>query len=211
MGEEDRFRLGERRNPSFDDSSSENPQRRHDFRLSKCRKLDGGNGAVLREPGSNTSVVEKFRARLEICSPDSFSVTPVQLQGFRFPERQDCLRQLNEILSEAMPSHYTQNQDGGKAGVYKIRDYSMVLGRLRRSKLVEVEEIPWITFAVVEKLSQSYVSGRWEPCKHEHFTEEKVEEMIGNLPRRLVDSLLPFQVDGLRFGAREEESGDTIQ
>ncbi|WZZ37922.1 hypothetical protein YC2023_034181 [Brassica napus] len=202
MGEEDRFTLGEKRNPSFDDSSSENPQRRHDFRLSKCRKLDGGNGAVSREPGSNTSVVEKFRARLEICSPDSFSVTPVQLQGFRFPEKQDCLRQLNEILSEAIPSHYTQNQDGGKAGVYKIRDYSMVLGRLRRSKLVEVEEIPWITFAVVEKLSQSYVSGRWEPCKHEHFTEEKVEELIGNLPRRLVDSLLPFQVDGLRFGLR---------
>ena len=101
-----------------------------------------------------------------------------------------------------MPSHYTQNQDGGKAGVYKIRDYSMVLGRLRRSKLVEVEEIPWITFAVVEKLSQSYVSGRWEPCKHEHFAEEKVEELIGNLPRKLVDSLLPFQVDGLRFGLR---------
>ncbi|KAL0672379.1 hypothetical protein Bca4012_000359 [Brassica carinata] len=202
MGEEDRFILGEKRNPSFDDSSSENPQRRHDFRLSKCRKLDGGNGVVSREPGSNTSVVEKFRARLEIYSPDSFSVTPVQLQGFRFPEKQDCLRQLNEILSEAMPSHYTQNQDGGKAGVYKIRDYSMVLGSLRRSKLVEVEEIPWITFAVVEKLSQSYVSGKWEPCKHEHFTEEKVEEMIGNLPRRLVDSLLPFQVDGLRFGLR---------
>ncbi|RID68134.1 hypothetical protein BRARA_C00315 [Brassica rapa] len=202
MGEEDRFTLGEKRNPSVDDSSSQNPQRRHDFRLSKCRKLDGGNDDVSREPGSNTSVVEKFRARLEICSPDSFSVTPLQLQGFRFPEKQDCLRQLNEILSEAMPSHYTQNQDGGKAGVYKIRDYSMVLGRLRRSKLVEVEEIPWITFAVVEKLSQSYVSGRWEPCKHEHFAEEKVEELIGNLPRKLVDSLLPFQVDGLRFGLR---------
>ena len=100
MGEEDRFILGEKRNPSFDDSSSENPQRRHDFRLSKCRKLDGGNGVVSREPGSNTSVVEKFRARLEIYSPDSFSVTPVQLQGFRFPEKQDCLRQLNEILYE---------------------------------------------------------------------------------------------------------------
>ncbi|KAL0709157.1 hypothetical protein Bca4012_016135 [Brassica carinata] len=193
MGEEDRFMLGEKRKPSFDDSS-ENPQKiRHDFRLSKCRKLDVENDVVLHDPGSTTTVPEKFRARLEICSPDSFSVTP---------EKQDCLRQLNEILSEAIPSHYTQNQDGGKAGVYKIRDYSMVLGSLRRSKTVEVEEIPWITFSVVEKLSRSYVSGKWEPCKHEHFSEEKVEGLIGNLPRRLVDSLLPFQLDGLRFGLR---------
>ncbi|CAH8388090.1 unnamed protein product [Eruca vesicaria subsp. sativa] len=205
MGEEDRFMIGEKRTPSFHDPS-QNSHKQHDFRLSKCRKLDGGNGVVSQESHRShevtATVPEKFRAKLEICSPDSFSVTPVQIQGFRFPEKQDCLRQLNEILSEAMPSHYTQNQDGGKAGVYKIRDYSMVLGRLRRSKVVEVEEIPWITFAVVEKLSQSYISGKWEPCKHEHFNEEKVEELIGNLPRKLVDSLLPFQLDGLRFGLR---------
>lgn len=92
MGEEDRFMLGEKRKPSFDDYSSGNPQKiRHDFRLSKCRKLDVENDVVLHDPGSTTTVPEKFRARLEICSPDSFSVTP---------EKQDCLRQLNEILSE---------------------------------------------------------------------------------------------------------------
>ncbi|KAJ4908684.1 DNA annealing helicase and endonuclease ZRANB3 [Raphanus sativus] len=208
MDEANRFMLGEKRKPSSDDDSSENPHRLpHDFRLSKCRKLDGENDVVYRsresDPGLTASIPpEKFRARLEICSPDSFTVTPVQAKGFRFPEKQDCLRQLNEILSDAMPSHYTQNQDGGKAGVYKIRDYSTVLGSLRRSKTVEVEEIPWITFAVVEKLSRSFVSGRWEPCTHEHFSEEKVEEMIRNLPRKLVDSLLPFQLDGLRFGLR---------
>ncbi|ESQ40715.1 hypothetical protein EUTSA_v10012481mg [Eutrema salsugineum] len=206
--EEDRLMLGEKRKPSFD--SSENPQRQQNFRLAKCRKLDGGNDVGFKEgyrsyeydPGTITSVSEKFRVRLEICSPDSFSVTPVQAQGSRYPEKQDCLRILSEILSEAIPSHYTQNHDGGKAGVYKIRDYSMVLGCLKRSKIVEVEEIPWTTFAVVEKLSQSFISGKWEPSKPEHFTEEKVEELIESLPRKLVNSLLPFQLDGLRFGLR---------
>ncbi|CAN8298649.1 unnamed protein product [Cochlearia groenlandica] len=209
-GDEEETRLGfvEKRKPSFD--SSETQQRQHGFRLAKCRKLDGGDDVGFQEgnrsyeddPRYSTSFSEKFRVKLEICSLDSFSATPFQVLGFRFPEEQNCLVRLNEILYEAIPSHYTQNHDGGKAGVYKIRDYSMVLGCLRRSKMVDVEEIPWTTFAVVEKLSKSYISGRWEPCKPEHFTEEKVEELIDKLPRKLVDTLLPFQHDGLRFGLR---------
>ncbi|EFH49584.1 SNF2 domain-containing protein [Arabidopsis lyrata subsp. lyrata] len=206
--EANRLAFSEKRKTSFD--SSENPQRQQDFRLAKCRKLDGGNDVCFQEGyrnyeperGLSTSVPEKFRVRLEICSPDSFSVTPVQLQGFRCPEEQECLRQLREILSEAIPLHYTQNDDGGKAGVYKIRDYNMVSGCLKRSKSVEVEEIPWKTLAVVEKLSQSFISGKWQPCIPEHYTEEKVEKLIETLPRKLVSALLPFQLDGLRFGLR---------
>lgn len=108
MDEANRFMLGEKRKPSSDDDSSENPHRLpHDFRLSKCRKLDGENDVVYRsresDPGLTASIPpEKFRARLEICSPDSFTVTPVQAKGFRFPEKQDCLRQLNEILSDVI-------------------------------------------------------------------------------------------------------------
>ncbi|XP_010424730.1 PREDICTED: DNA annealing helicase and endonuclease ZRANB3-like [Camelina sativa] len=196
--------FGEKRKPSFD--SSGNSQRQQDFRLAKCRKLDDGNDVRFQERNRNyesgTSVPEKFRVRLEICSPDSFSVTPFQLQGFRCPEEQECLRQLREILSDAIPSHYTQNQDGGKAEIYKMRDYSMVSGCLKRSKRVEVEVIPWKTLAVVEKLSQSCFSGKWQPCIPEHFSEEKVEELIETLPRKLVNALLPFQLDGLRFGLR---------
>ncbi|XP_006286920.2 DNA annealing helicase and endonuclease ZRANB3 [Capsella rubella] len=200
--------FGEKREPSFD--SSGNSQRQQDFRLAKCRKLDVGNDVRFQErnrsyeseSGLSASVQEKFRVRLEICSPDSFSVTPLQLQGFRCPEEKECLRQLREILSSAIPSHYTQNEDGGKAGIYKIRDYSMVSGCLKRSKSVEVEYIPWKTLAVVEKLSQSSFSGKWQPCIPEHFTEEKVEELIETLPSKLVNALLPFQLDGLRFGLR---------
>jgi SNF2 family DNA or RNA helicase len=203
-----RLAFAEKRKQSFD--SSENPQRQQDFRLAKCRKLDGSNDVCPQEGYRNyepvrvlsTSVPEKFRVRLEICSPDSFSVTPVQLQGFRCPEEQECLRQLRKILSDAIPLHYTQNDDGGKAGVYKIRDYNKVSGCLKRSKSVEVEGVPWKTLAVVEKLSQSYISGKWQPCLPEHYTEEKVEQLIETLPRKLVNALLPFQLDGLRFGLR---------
>jgi len=105
-----RLAFAEKRKQSFD--SSENPQRQQDFRLAKCRKLDGSNDVCPQEGYRNyepvrvlsTSVPEKFRVRLEICSPDSFSVTPVQLQGFRCPEEQECLRQLRKILSDVSSS-----------------------------------------------------------------------------------------------------------
>jgi len=44
----------------------------------------------------------KFLARLEICSPDSFSVTPMPLPPFPFPGHHHCLSTLNSILSQVL-------------------------------------------------------------------------------------------------------------
>lgn len=101
-----------------------------------------------------------------------------------------------------MPSHYTQNSGGGKACVYKLADYSAVFTCLKNSSGIEVEGVPWVTLNVIEKLSHSFSSRRWNPCRPEHFSEEIVDEMIGKLPKRLVDVLLPFQLEGVRFGLR---------
>lgn len=101
-----------------------------------------------------------------------------------------------------MPSHYTQNHSGGKACVYKLGDYDAVLRCLKNSKGIEFEEIPWGTFNVVERLSHSFVLEQWMPCRPEHLSDDKVDELIGMLPKRLLDALLPFQLDGVRFGLR---------
>lgn len=42
---------------------------------------------------------EKFRVRLEICAPDSFSITPVAVDGFPYPGEAECLRRLSDCLS----------------------------------------------------------------------------------------------------------------
>lgn len=99
-----------------------------------------------------------------------------------------------------MPSHYTQNHGGVTACVYKLRDYTSVLRFLKSCKSIEVEEIPWATLNVVERLSHSFTSGRWIPCRPEHFSDEKVDELMGKLPKTLLDTLLPFQLEGVRFG-----------
>lgn len=70
---------------------------------------------------------------------------------------------------------------------------------LKKSKGIEVEEIPWVTYNVIEKLSHSIDSGRWEPSRPEHFTDEEVDNLMGKLPKSLLDAFLPFQLDGVRF------------
>lgn len=67
--------------------------------LFKCRKLSSDAKHPLTHgstgPGPRP---EKFRARLEICSPDSFSVTPVAIEGFEFPGEDVCFEKLRDCF-----------------------------------------------------------------------------------------------------------------
>ncbi|XP_059641491.1 uncharacterized protein LOC132283544 [Cornus florida] len=178
------------------------------WKLFKCRKVSLEHNTSFPKPTMPSSfdpflqphLPEKFRVRLEICSPDSFYVTPEAIQGFTYPGEAACLEKLRDCLSNVVPSHYTQNHGGGKACVYRLTDYDAVLRCLKNSKGFEYEEIPWVTLNVVERLSHSFVAGRWMPCRPEHLSEEKVDELINNLPKKLLDALLPFQLEGVRFG-----------
>ncbi|KAL8118157.1 uncharacterized protein LOC141723593 [Apium graveolens] len=189
----------------------------HDpWRLFKCRKVSPEPNSTFTEPfkcpprpdcsGQITKVPaqlnDRFRVRLEICSPDSFSVTPVPLDDFPFPGEAACLEIIDDCLSAIMQSHYTQNTGGGKASVYKLREYDAVLRCFKMSKCIQCEEVPWSTLNVLVKLSDSFTSGRWVPCRPEHLSDETVDELLGRLPKSLVDTLLPFQHEGVRFGLR---------
>ncbi|XP_027368431.1 DNA annealing helicase and endonuclease ZRANB3 [Abrus precatorius] len=164
------------------------------WQLFRCQKLS--QHQPLSEP-------HKFLARLEICSPDSFSITPLPLPAFPFPGHRHCLTALNSILSHLMPSHFTQTSEGLKASVYKLHHYCAVLKHLKGAvETLQVEEIPWATFNVVERLSHSFAAGMWTPLRPEHLTDEEVDRLIAKLPRSLLHVLLPFQLDGLRFALR---------
>ncbi|GAA0173148.1 hypothetical protein LIER_26823 [Lithospermum erythrorhizon] len=76
-------------------------------------------------------VKSNFRARLEICSPDSFSVTPVPISGFAYPGEDRCFEILEDRLANVLSTHYTQNYGGRNACVYKLKDYEMVLRPLK--------------------------------------------------------------------------------
>lgn len=85
------------------------PSDQEPWKLFKCRKFslernDSTFAQPLKKPSCidpqiPTQLPDKFRVRLEICSPDSFSATPVPVQGFPFPGEAVCLDKLRDCLS----------------------------------------------------------------------------------------------------------------
>ncbi|XP_024977152.1 DNA annealing helicase and endonuclease ZRANB3 [Cynara cardunculus var. scolymus] len=155
------------------------------WKLTKCQKLSS----------------ENFMVQLEICSPDSFLVKPLRVDGYTFPGEAACFEKLSECLSNVLPSHYTQNHVGGEACVFKLTDYDAVVKSLKIEH-IDYKDIPYVTRRAVSILSRPYVEGRWEPCRPEHLSDVKVDELMGKLPKFLMDVLLPFQVEGVKFGLR---------
>ncbi|KAI3673372.1 hypothetical protein L6452_39490 [Arctium lappa] len=155
------------------------------WKLAKCQNLSSQN----------------FMVQLEICSPDSFSVKPLRVDGYTFPGEAACFEKLSEYLSNVLPSHYTQNHVGGEACVFKLTDYDAVVKSLKIER-IDYKDIPYVTRRAVSILSRPYVEGRWEPCRPEHLSDEKVDELMRQLPKFLLEVLLPFQVEGVKFGLR---------
>ncbi|CAN0896056.1 DNA annealing helicase and endonuclease ZRANB3, partial [Linum grandiflorum] len=180
------------------------------WRLFKCRKLSSPEinpplnhpNSVAFDPVSGTHLAGKFRVVLEICSPSSFLVRPEAIHGFLYPGEEECFRILSQCLSNVMASHYTQSNGGEGACVYKLRDYDTVVSCLKLLKGIEIEKIPFLTLHIMQTLGRHIDTGKWEPCRPEHLTDEAADEAISKLPKKLLDVLLPFQVDGLRFGVR---------
>ncbi|CAM8977140.1 unnamed protein product [Rhodiola kirilowii] len=191
------------------DSNQYNPWK--DFKVRKFSpEFDNGQPSKVPQklaslppgPVLKPHLPEKFRVSLEICSPDSFCVKPEAVNGFPFPGESECFRRLGDLLSNVLPSHFTQVSEGGKACVYKLEEYDSVLRCLKKFEDIETEVIPWGTYNAIERMSHSHVSGKWIPCRPEHLSDEKVDELISTLPKVLLDYLLPFQLEGIKFGLR---------
>nr|XP_029144522.1 DNA annealing helicase and endonuclease ZRANB3 isoform X2 [Arachis hypogaea] len=174
----------------------ESQQQQQQQLLFKCQKLSHSRYS---SSTSKPALIPKFVARLEICSPDSFSVVPI-------PSDDDTFSALNGLLSDLLPSHFTQISTAvADASVYHLSDYLRVLNCLKAAshQIADVEDIPWNTLKAVETMMlASGGGGTWTPTRPEHLTDEQVEDLIAKLPRSLVDALMPFQLDGIRFGLR---------
>lgn len=71
------------------------------WKLFKCRKISGSSSTDLNFPKPQpANIPEKFRVKLEICSPDSFSATPEPVEGFEYPGEAVCLQKLYDCLSD---------------------------------------------------------------------------------------------------------------
>lgn len=85
--------------------------------------------------------------------------------------------------------------------MFKLEDYDMVLRCLKKLQGFELQDIPYTTRVVVQKFSQC-VGNQWVPSVEGHCSDEQVNELLGRLPKKLLNALHPFQLEGVRFGLR---------
>lgn len=94
-----------------------------------------------------------------------------------------------------------QSQTGRLSSIFKLSDYDSVLKCLKKVPCIQSQDIPYTTRVVVHKFSQ-VVGDHWAPLMEGHYSEEQVDELLGKLPKSLRDALLPFQLEGIKFGLR---------
>ncbi|XP_072981422.1 uncharacterized protein [Typha angustifolia] len=188
------------------EASNDNP-----WRLFKCQKIPvitpPVSGAPQPVPAKNQEMPPlplsplRFRIVLEICSPDEFSISPEPSEDSLFPGENECFRIIEAALLSVVPFWMSESQTGRKYSIYKLVDYELVIKCLKKLTGVELQDIPYTTRVVVEKFSQC-VGDNWVPLMEGHYSDEQVDELFGRLPKSLRDALLPFQLEGVKFGLR---------
>lgn len=108
---------------------------------------------------------------------------------------------LNFTINIIQISVRSMESQVGRKMVYSLQDYKMVSKCIKGMEEVQLVDIPYTTRNVLEKFS--VISGqRWIPCVPEHLSDVEVEQMIEKIPPTLRERLLPFQLEGVRFGLR---------
>ncbi|CAA6657426.1 unnamed protein product [Spirodela intermedia] len=181
-----------------------------EWKLTKCQAL---SNPVL--DASDTPPLDQ-PANVPPAKRDRFSV-PVS--GFPFPGEAECLKSIGTGLSSVPAFCYVEFMGHRKSIIYKLKDYELVLNCLRKLRL-RLHEIPYVTRIAIEKSSYYSSGDRWTADRAPHLSNNEIDELLSKLPKVLKDALLPFQLEGVRFGlqrggscliADEMGLGKTIQ
>ncbi|KAL6656905.1 hypothetical protein ACP70R_004685 [Stipagrostis hirtigluma subsp. patula] len=133
-----------------------------------------------------------FEVVLELCSPDEFLVAVGPAEGAVYPGEAECLGAVQDCLASASVVQYSATQSQSQSGhlrpVFKLADYDMALKCLRKLPGAVVRGIPHHTRIALARVN-------WA-------SDEEVDDLLKKLPQQLQDALLPFQLEGVRFGLR---------
>ncbi|CAN6205974.1 unnamed protein product [Urochloa humidicola] len=180
-----------------------------EWRLAKCPRIDPlapQNRSVLLPPRPSPPPPPPtppqppvgFKVVLEVCSPDEFLVAVGPAEGKAYPGEADCLGAVQDSLAAASVVQYSATQSQSQSGhlhpVFKLVDYDVVLKCLKKLPGAVVEDVPYNTKRLIQNIPM--LAGRkWA-------SDEEVDGLLKKLPQQVKDALLPFQLEGVRFGLR---------
>ncbi|KQK15412.1 DNA annealing helicase and endonuclease ZRANB3 [Brachypodium distachyon] len=156
-------------------------------RLAKCPRIAP---PLPPRPCPPPAPLTGFLAVLEVCSPDEFQVTVGPAEGAAFPGESECLRAVEDCVASAVPFCTTQSQSGHVSSVFKLVHYELVLKCLKKLPGIVVQDIPYRTRRAVQNCGTNWAS------------DKEVNDLLTKLPDHLRDALLPFQLEGVKFGLR---------
>ncbi|KAH9318525.1 hypothetical protein KI387_020294, partial [Taxus chinensis] len=139
---------------------------------------------------------------LEICTATEFSVSAKPAVGCTPVAAEECLRHLHTCLSAVHCFHSAESADGVSNSIYSLKDYEVVEKALRRLTTIQLQQIPWKTIAVIRQFSHSSANKEWHPALSIHASDDEVNRLLASLPKNLKKGLLPFQMEGVKFGLR---------
>ncbi|KAF8664147.1 hypothetical protein HU200_054895 [Digitaria exilis] len=139
-----------------------------------------------------------FKVVLEVCSPDEFLVAVGPAEGKAYPGEANCLGAVQDCLAAASVVQYSATQSQSQSchlrPVFKLVDYDVVSKSLKKLPGAVVEEIPPNTMKIIQDIPM-LPGQKWA-------SDKEVDELLKKLPQQVKDSLLPFQLEGVRFGLR---------
>ncbi|KAJ1291737.1 hypothetical protein BS78_02G339000 [Paspalum vaginatum] len=190
--------------PAFDASSSAAAA---EWRLSKCPRISPPaprppfaplppRPSPPPPPPTPPQPPVGFQVVVEVCSPDEFWVAVGPVEGKAYPGEAQCLGAVQDSLAAASVVQYSATQSQSQSGhlrpVFKLVDYDMVLKCLKKLPGAVVQGIPKETRNTFQN-----------KLPHPNWASDKeIDELLKKLPQQLKDALLPFQLDGVRFGLR---------
>lgn len=139
---------------------------------------------------------------VELCTATEFSVCATPAPGSSLATAEECLRQIHTCLSSVHCIQSSESQVVGSKYIYSLEDYDLVVKSLKKFPTVQLQQIPWTTLAVIRQFSLSSAKKKWHPILSNHASDDEVDRILAILPKKLKEDLLPFQMDGVRFGLR---------
>ena len=104
-----------------------------------------------------------------------------------------CTQQVSPIAEERMENTAT----------YHIKDYKSVLNIVKDIPGVVLNQLPQSTLSIVQKMTRmNYSHQQWTPFMPIHVSDIVVDELMQQVPSKLKSVLLPFQVEGVKYGLR---------